>query len=139
MSAGIEIYVPATRGSKAQVRMPFDPDNRRWLHQAVDTRRPKWEPEMKRWLIPRAAAERVFEAATEDGRKATLTRAFKPDTEKCTEQCQGARLDTVDECTCICGGEFHGQASPGWQAVGSQLLVRRQGEIVTRTRSNGLG
>lgn len=137
MSAGIEIFVPAAKGSKARVRMPYALGNKAWLHAAVDTRRPTWVPETKEWLIPRSAASRVFDAATAEGRKASVTREFRPDTEKCTEACQGARLDTVDECTCICGGKFHGQASPGWRPVAGQLVVRRSGDVMTRTRRNG--
>jgi len=136
MRVAVDITVPYRQG-KATVRMPFRPDNRAWLRGAVGTRRPQWSPDDKHWLIPRAAARRVFDAATEDGRSARLTHVFKPDTEKCTEQCRTARLDTVDDCTCICGGANHGQSSPGWKQAGDHLLVRAgEGGFITRTIVN---
>jgi hypothetical protein len=138
MSVAVDITVPYRQG-KAMVRMPYRRDNRAWLRDAVGTRRPEWSPDNKHWLIPRAAARRVFEAATADGRSATLTQVFKPDTEKCTEQCRTAKLDTVDDCTCICGGANHGQSSPGWKKAGGYLLVRAgKGGFITRTLSNGI-
>lgn len=118
--------------------MPYRADNRQWLTRVVATRKPVWDRETRTWLIPRAAAERVFAAATDEGRAAVLTREFKPDTEKCTEPCQSARLETVNECTCICGGRYHGQRSPGWVEVGRDLLVRQRGDLLVQRRTNGL-
>src|SRR4051794_36262625 len=85
-SPEVDIFVPI-RG-EASVRMRYREDNREWLHAAVETRRPKWNRDEKEWLIPNSAAQRVFDQATEAGRSARLTRRFKPDTEKCTVQCQ---------------------------------------------------
>ena len=133
----VEITVPLE--GDAQVRMTFAPDNRAWLRAAVGTRRPVWERDEKYWRIPRAAAPRVYDAATDDGRSAKLTRIFRPDTEKCTGKCQRARLDTRNECTCICGGAYHGQSSPGWTTVGNDLLVRRGAEgTISQTIFNGI-
>jgi hypothetical protein len=136
--AEVEITVPLE--GKAVVRMQYRPDNGAWLHDAIETRRPEWLPDEKRWRIPRVAAQRVFEAATEQGRSATLTRVFRPDTEKCTEPCLMASPDTVDECTCVCGGATHGARSPGWKAVGSRLLVRQAGGgLIEQKISNQAG
>lgn len=138
MSVEVAVTVPYNPG-RAEVRMPFASGNRAWLRVAVETRQPEWVRDRRHWLIPRAAARRVFDAATADGRSATLTHVFKPDTEKCTEQCRTARLDTVDSCTCICGGEYHGQSLPGWRQAGAHLLVRPGGDgFITRTVSNGI-
>jgi hypothetical protein len=43
----------------------------------------------------------------------------------CTEACQTARVDTMWQCTCICGGLYHagGVAGRGWKPVGGKLLV----------------
>ena len=138
MSAGIEIFVPAEKGSKAQVNMPYAPPpaNAVWLHAAVDTKKPTWDRELKRWLIPRGAALRVFDAATAAGRKASVTRQFKADAEKCTTACQTAKVTKRDECVCICGGEFHGQRSSRWRHVTGEFLVRSSGEFTTSTRHN---
>ena len=96
----VDISLPAQ--GQAMVRMPYDEDNRYWLRDAVKTRRPKWDPDVRAWRAPRSAVQRIFDQATADGRSARLTRQFKPDTEKCTSQCQAASVDTVAECTCIC-------------------------------------
>jgi hypothetical protein len=96
-------------------------------------------PDAKCWRIPRTAGRRVYDAAATDGRSAKLTRVFKPATEKCTGQCQKAKLETRDQCTCICGGEFHGQSSPDWTPVGGDLLARRgAGGAITQTTHNGI-
>ncbi len=138
MSVAVDITVPYRQG-KAMVRMPYRRDNRAWLHEAIGTRRPEWSPDDKHWLIPRAAARRVFDAATTDGRSATLTQVFKPDTEKCTEHCRTAQPATVHNCTCVCGGANHGQSSPGWKNAGDHLLVRAgEGGFITRTIYNAV-
>lgn len=139
MSAGIEIFVPAEKGSKAQVNMPYAPPpaNAVWLHAAVDTQKPKWDRDLKRWIIPRSAALRVYDVATAEGRKASLTRQFKADAEKCTSACRTAKVTGRDECVCICGGEFHGQNSPGFRHVTGEFWVRSSGEFTTSTRRNG--
>lgn len=130
----IDIFVPV-RG-QAIVRMRWRDDNRSWLHTAVDTRRPRWDPDDKSWRIPNAAAQRVFDRATEDGRSARITREFRPDTEKCTAQCQSASPDSVFSCVCICGGAHHGQKNGGWREVGRDLLVRSSGGTMEQTISN---
>lgn len=130
----LDIFVPI-RG-EATVRMSYRDDNREWLHAAVETRRPKWNPNERVWLIPNSAAQRVFDRATVEGRSARLTRRFKPDTEKCTVQCQTAAPESVFSCVCICGGKGHGRASGGWQQVGRDLLVRSGGGEMEQTVFN---
>jgi hypothetical protein len=130
----IAINVPLT--GKATVRMAFRSDNRTWLHEAIGTRKPEWDPSRKHWLIPKVAAERVFDAATEAGRSATITRTYKPDTRMCTGSCQAAVPETVHRCTCICGGETHGQALGGWTKAGGDLVVQRDGDLIVQTVSN---
>jgi hypothetical protein len=134
----IAITVPLT--GKATVRMRFRADNRTWLHDAIETRRPEWDANEKYWLIPRTAAQRVFDAATAAGRSATITRTYKPKTRMCTGPCQAAAPETVHACTCICGGQNHGQASGGWKQVGGDLLVRSgSGGLIIQTVSNRVG
>jgi len=119
----IEITVP--RQGKAMVRMVYRGDNREWLPGAIETRRPEWVPSARYWLIPNGAAQRVFDKATAGGRNATITRTYKPNTEKCTGPCQAASPHTVHECTCICGGQTHGDRSGGWTSVGEGQYQRR--------------
>jgi hypothetical protein len=117
--------------------MVFRPDNRAWLRDAIETRRPEWVPSARHWLIPNSAAQRVFDKATADGRSATITRTYKPKTVLCTTPCQTASPHTVHTCTCICGGQTHGQASGGWTSVGGNLLVRPGSEgLIVQTVSN---
>ncbi len=130
----LDIFVPI-RG-QATVRMRFRDDNRVWLHAAVGTRRPTWHRDEGMWHIPSSAAQRVFDQATEEGRRARITRSFTPDTEKCTTQCQTASPESVFSCVCICGGRGHGRASGGWQQVGRDLLVRSGGAEMEQTISN---
>jgi hypothetical protein len=130
----IDIFVPI-RG-EATVRMRWREDNRIWLHEAVDTRKPKWDPDRKLWLIPNVAGQRVYDYATAQGRSARITRRFKPDTEKCTVRCQTASPNSVFECVCICGGANHGQARGGWKQVGSHLLVQSGGGEMEQSVSN---
>jgi hypothetical protein len=116
--------------------MRYRGDNRHWLHAAIETRRPKWDPDDKEWRIPNSAAQRVFDRATEEGRGARITRRFKPDTDKCTIQCQTAQPETVFSCVCICGGKGHGQRSGGWKQVGRELLVQSGGGEMEQSISN---
>lgn len=132
----VDITVPSK--GKAIVRMPYRTGNRVWLHAAVETRKPEWVANAKHWLIPNSAAQRVFDKATAGGRSATITRTYRPKTEKCTGPCQAASPHTVHKCTCICGGETHGDASGGWTSVGGRLLVRSGGGLIVQTVSNRL-
>jgi hypothetical protein len=130
----------ALDGKVASFTMPYDEGNKRWLWRALggtvdafgDVRPPRrpTRPEYRdgRWHTTKAGAWRIFNAATAEGRTARLTRWFRPDTERCTSSCQVARPDTYGECTCVCGGERHGERSAGWVPIGDHLLVRKGGE-----------
>jgi hypothetical protein len=134
----IEITIPLE--GDAEVFLPYADGNTMWIRAAAGGRkRPIYDRATQRWTVTKTAARRIFDTATDDGRSARLTRTFRPDTEQCTGRCQGANPYTRSDCTCICGGEHHGQSSDDWTAVGDDLRVRRgAGGLVTQTTSNGI-
>src|SRR4051812_16111029 len=106
----------------ATIALPWAPDNRTWLwaamgagrdasgHQKAPRRpmRPAWNARARIWTTTETGARRVYATATAEGRAAELRRWYRPDTERCTDACQRASLQTVDRCTCPCGGQHHG-------------------------------
>jgi len=120
--AGAWLYKPM-RG-KLQLQTAYMPRTRGWLTETVGARGFKhldggnWEIAARHFRRPFiiALADRfgsvVVKNEVHDGRGA------------CVVECSEAKIETVDNCECVCLGDNHGQGDGGWKHVGERLLVR---------------
>lgn len=121
MAVPPRIYRPLAP-DRIQLRMPYDPANRRWLHQTLGDRiQPVWDKPGRRWLIARAHFGVLVDALVDRFGVVDVDAEFST-AQKCDRRCMEA---TGDDCECSCMGEHHGGGIWfGWVEVGDTTLIR---------------
>jgi len=111
------------KGELLRVRLPFSPDNRRWLQN--DRRvAPSWIASGKFWELPKAWFDDLVNRALKTHGQIYVIQPYR-EQEKCSHKCQNAK---GHECQCSCMGEHHGVGSDGsWFEV-SEVFSTRWGE-----------
>jgi hypothetical protein len=114
------------------VRVPYQADNREWLRKDADgethgRRQPKWDSDQARWEVPRNWRGEVTRKCVERYGGVVVISEGTAEIEKCAPACWEA-LSDVTECTCSCGGWWHGKHDPGgFYVIGDALAVRWRG------------
>jgi len=107
-------------------KIPARKGNRRWLHETVRIRSPKFNGD--RWNLPRSCLVRLVTAAVDRYGFVVLWRDMSK-LARCTRACLEA---TGAECDCSCLGAHHGQDSGSWFERVGDAVVADRGEC-TRT------
>lgn len=76
--------------------------------------------------LPGVRLAQVVDVLAEDRGRCTVLLVHRSD-ELCTGSCSGANPETVAECTCICGGVFHGAGGVGHWVPDTDDLIRIPG------------
>jgi hypothetical protein len=111
--------------------MPYEPDNRLWLKEALGERiRPTWNREEQRWEIARQHLRTVVERLAERWGEVDVILEFR-EAERCDTRCRDAQ---GDDCVCSCLGDNHGGAAywKNWIEMGDTTLV--SSGVLQRTR-----
>lgn len=109
--APAKIWLPLD--GKVIARLPFVPETRRWLQQAVQVRSPKWDPKQMVWVLPRNCATRLLRAAIDRFGGVEVYRDMTK-LSRCTRSCLEA---AGAECDCSCLGAHHGASSANWYEI----------------------
>jgi hypothetical protein len=119
-------------GQSTWVRVPFQADNREWLREDAKgethgRRQPKWNRSQERWEVPQNWRGEVTRKCVERYGGVVVISEGKSEVDKCAPACWDAVSD-VTECTCSCGGWWHGKHNPGgFYVIGDALAVRWRG------------
>ncbi|MFI6228711.1 hypothetical protein ACIBCR_15520 [Micromonospora echinospora] len=125
-TSGPHIYRP-TGSERIRLWMPYDPANRRWLHQQLGERiQPIWSKEHRRWVIARNHFNELVDALLGRFGYVDVEAEFST-TQKCDSNCRRAKHD---DCECSCLGEYHGGGIwHGWIQVGDTTLIRPEVQV----------
>jgi hypothetical protein len=96
------------------VRLPFAKDNGSWLRSS-SRRKPVWDPEKRRWEVPRIWFEGLVRRLLSRYGRVYLVQRTK-ELQKCAPACWNAE---GTHCECSCLGARHGTGQPGgrWYEV----------------------
>lgn len=108
-------------GKPLLMRLPYSATNRAWLRRDARTN-PIWNPEGKRWELPKAWFGRLVEQSLETYGRVYIIQPYH-EQEKCAPACWNAE---GDECQCSCMGVNHGSQSSGasWKIVSDAFATR---------------
>lgn len=119
--------------------MPYGPDNKQWLKDALGKRIRFAYQGKGKWTVARCHLGTLVEALCDRFGEVHLFLDFRG-VERCDARCRNA---TGRECDCRCLGRHHGQGgiTHGWRLVGDTALVMSTGtrrrHIVVRAEPNG--
>lgn len=123
----VMLSLPINRGEGRSIRP--------WLHAVLgDRAQLSFNYETKCWEVARAHLGAARDAIVERyGLCDVSTENVVSQTHQCDDRCQDAE---GPDCTCSCGGEFHGEAntSHSWVRVGDTTLVSRTRTSMTTCR-----
>ena len=115
-----KIPVAYRQAKSLLIRLPYAPDNRRWLK---DNRRkqPRWDTQYKCWEIPRTWFESVVQRTLKRFGRAYVIQAFRTQ-QRCAPACWNAK---GFDCECSCMGANHGSGDPSgqWYVISETLAV----------------
>jgi len=113
------VYHPG-RSERLLVRLPYAADNQVWL-KGQHRNKPKWNPEHKRWEIPKSWFEDVAKRAMVKYGCVYVIEPFRVQ-KKCAPACWNAK---GLECDCSCMGQNHGTGDPSgrWYVISDALAV----------------
>jgi hypothetical protein len=127
--AGPELYRGLAREhARLILELPYANDNRWWIKDVCGSyTRPEFNRKDKVWEVARSHYWTLIEACVERYGIVTVVEDYALQ-EKCTRSCTNARPESVNECTCVCGGDHHGMdrggsLRDGWIEVGDELLI----------------
>lgn len=133
MSRCPRLWRPADSRARLELRLPYQPGNRAWLHQVLGARiQPHYHRRTGRWRIARPHLRLLVDELADRFGAVEVVLDFRL-TERCDTRCQEA---AGDECTCSCLGVNHGGAAywKQWRLVGETTLVlsggRKRRELI---------
>jgi hypothetical protein len=114
-----------------RLTLPYAPGNRAWIKEVCgEMTRPVWNGRDKVWEIARSHYWILVEACALRFGSVLVVEDYATQ-EKCTVACTNAKPETVVDCTCVCGGDQHGEnrggsLRDGWILVGEGLLLNTE-------------
>lgn len=129
----IPTIIRPTSGKRILVSPNVKPGSIRYLLRSRDRALPEKHQKIEPngWSsLPLGRLRRLAEILASD-RGACQVQFHHSTSQLCTASCQDARLDTVDECVCVCGGFAHGQGG-GVPIPNTESLVRVNHETFCR-------
>ena len=107
-------------GQRLRARIPYAPDNKKWLQNARRLS-PEWIDKYQCWELPKAWFNDFVIRALKRYRKLYIIQPYR-EQEKCSPSCLNAR---GHECQCSCMGANHGAGNDGsWFEVSDAFAFR---------------
>lgn len=109
----IAIKLPNVYGNRQMIR--------NWCGKGTTV---TWDRGNKYWLVSRKHFKNVLGGLKHEY-GTVLVVVDHSDIDLCTEACQDASWNTVNECVCICNGMFHGGGGGPWKNPVGQMLIAK--------------
>ena len=108
-------------GNPLLARLPWQPDNRAWLH-AIGRKHPAWVASERHWELPQAWFEKLAGKCLDKSGRVYIIQPYR-EQEKCAPACWSAQGET---CECSCMGVNHGAngSGSGWKIVSDAFATR---------------
>lgn len=110
----------AGKGKRLRAKVPFAPDNRKWLQNGRRLS-PEWIGKYRCWELPQAWFNDFVDRALKRYRQIYVVQPYR-NQEKCSPACLNA---SGHECQCSCMGANHGAGNDGsWFEVSDTFATR---------------
>lgn len=103
------------------IRLPYAKDNRSWLKNE-HRHKPKWQPDQKYWIIPRAWFDDIIHRCLSRFGSVYVIQPHR-ERQKCAPVCWNAK---GFHCECSCLGARHGSGRPSdsWYVISETCAVK---------------